>query len=264
MKKSQRAQQILELLNLNKHCTVKELELKLQVSAPTIYRDIKELELRNLVKTNHGNIELPAGNLKLDESVNSRHLLRLAKNRIGKDQIAAMAINLVKDDDVIFADSSTTVYYFIKKLLEHHNQFSNLTIVSNSGAIIRELTDPPPSITLIALGGVYNPKLNSFLGRIAMQAIEQLHIGKAFISAAAISSSEVYTYHENHAEFLAQVIKHSDSSYLLADYLKFGSRAVFPICNTSNFTGVISDSNLSPEIIKKYIAAGISLELSLN
>ena len=140
----------------------------------------------------------------------------------------------MNDDDIIFADSSTTVYYFIKKLLENHRQFSNLTIVSNSGAILRELTDPPPSITLIALGGVYNTKLNSFLGRISLNSIKQLHISKAFISAAAISISEVYTFHENHAEFLSHVIKHSDSSWLLADHLKFETSAVFPICHSES------------------------------
>jgi DeoR/GlpR family transcriptional regulator of sugar metabolism len=257
-----RAQKILEILNLRQHCTVEELEQELQVSIPTIYRDINKLALRNLIVKNHGTIELPSANLTLDESVNSRHLLRLVKNRIGKEQIAAKAIHLINDDDVIFADSSTTVYYFIKKLLEHHKQFSNLTIVSNSGAIMRELTDPPPSITLIAIGGVYNTKLNSFLGRIAVNAIKQLHLSKAFISAAAVSTSEIYTFHEHHAEFLAQVIEHSDSSWLLADYLKFESRAVFPICRTAELSGIISDAKLPSQIATKYLAAGINCEIS--
>ena len=258
MTKSQRAQKIMEILKLCQHCTVEELEKELHVSAPTLYRDINGLALRNLVIKSHGGIELPPANLTLDESVNSRHLLRLVKNRIGKEQIAARAVNLVNDDDTIFADSSTTVYYFIKKLLENHRQFSNLTIVSNSGAIIRELTDPPPAVTLIALGGVYNTKLNSFLGRIALNSIEQLHISKAFISAAAVSMSEVYTFHENHADFLAQVIKHSDRAWLLADHLKFETRAVFPICRTTDFAGVISDNELSAAIVAKYLADGIS------
>jgi len=261
MTKTQRAQKILEILNRHQHCTVVELERELQISAPTIYRDINDLALRNLVVKNHGAIELPPTNLTLDESVNSRYLLRLVKNRIGKEQIAAQAVNLVSDDDIIFADSSTTVYYFIKKLLEQSKQFSNLTIVSNSGAIIRELADPPPSITLISLGGVYNSRLNSFLGRIAVNAIKQLHISKAFISAAAVSVSEVYTFHETHAEFLSQVIEHADSAWLLADHLKFETRAVFPICRTADFSGVISDSELPAATIAKYLAAGINIRM---
>ncbi|MBN2643198.1 MAG: DeoR/GlpR transcriptional regulator [Victivallales bacterium] len=261
MKRTQRAQRILELLNQRQHCTITELEAELDVSAPTLYRDVKELELRNLVVKNHGSIELPPTDLALDESVNSRYMLRLAKNRIGKDQIAQKALRLVTDDDIIFADSSTTVYYFIRKLLEHHRGFSNLTIVSNSGAIIRELTDPPPSITLISLGGVYNSKLNSFLGRIAVNAIKQLHISKAFISAAAISTSEVYTFHENHAEFLGEAVKHSDKAWLLADHLKFETRAVFPICPTTEFTGIISDLPSDSEVIPRYMAAGVNMML---
>jgi DeoR family L-fucose operon activator len=237
------------------------LESELGVPAPTLYRDVNELAARNLLSKVHGGIEPPQNNLTLDESVNSRHLLRLAKNRLGKEQIAARAVTLVKDDDVIFADSSTTVYYFVRKLLDNHTSYSNLTIVTNSGAIIRELSDPPPSITLIALGGVYNTKLNSFLGRLAVNAVQQLHLCKAFISAAAVSTSEVYTFHENHAEFLREVVRHADHSWLLADHLKFETKAVFPICRTAGFTGVISDNELSPKTISKYLSAGIDMIL---
>lgn len=258
MTKKQRIQKLLELLSIRRYCTVKELCRELQISAPTVYRDINELAIRNLLVKSHGSIELPPVNLVLNESVNARHLLRLVRNRIGKEQIAEKALHLVKDDDVIFADSSTTVYYFIRKLLEKHKQFSNLTIVSNSEAIIRELTDPPPSITLVGLGGVYNTTLNSFLGRIAINAINQLHISKAFISAAAVSVSEVYTFHETHAEFLGQVIAHSDCSYLLADHLKFETRALFPICRSTVFTGIISDTELPDNVVAKYLTAGIN------
>ncbi len=258
MDKATRARKILEILNQRKRCSIEEFEPLLGVSAPTIYRDVNDLAKRNLLVKSHGQIELPPTNLTLDESVNSRYMLRLAKNRIGKEQIAERAMNLISDDDIIFADSSTTVFYFIRKLIENHRRFSNLTIVSNSGAIIRELTDPPPSITLIALGGVYNAKLNSFLGRIALNAIQQLHITRAFISAAAISTSEVFTFHENHAEFLGQVIEHSDSSWLLADHLKFETRAVFPICPTTKFSGIISDNKLAQAITARYLAAGIN------
>jgi DeoR/GlpR family transcriptional regulator of sugar metabolism len=261
MNRNQRAKKILEHLSNQGFCKVEELEHILNTSVPTIYRDLNDLAARNLIVKVHGGIELPHGNLTLDESVNSRHLLRLAKNRLGKEQIAAKAISLVKDDDVIFADSSTTVYYFIRKLLDNHAMYSNLTIVTNSGAIIRELSDPPPSITLIALGGVYNTKLNSFLGRIAFNAVKQLHISKAFISAAAVSTTEAYTFHESHAEFLEQVTGHADRSWLLVDHLKFETKAVFPIRRTADFTGVISDNELSEKIVAKYLAAGINLIL---
>ncbi len=261
MRKNQRSKKILELLNVRGHCSINELESELGVPAPTLYRDVNELAARNLLLKVHGGIELPQNKLTLDESVNSRHLLRLAKNRLGKEQIASRAATLVKDDDVIFADSSTTVYYFVRKLLDNHASFSNLTIVTNSGAIIRELSDPPPSVTLIALGGVYNTKLNSFLGRLAVNAIQQLHLSKAFISAAAVSTSEVYTFHENHAEFLREVTKHADHSWLLADHLKFETKAVFPICRTTDFTGVISDNELSQETISKYLSTGINMIL---
>jgi len=257
MNKSQRAQKILEIIDRQGHCSVEELAAQLGISVPTVYRDLSELVRRNLAVRTHGTVEAPPTRLQLPESVNSRHLLRLVRNRIGKEQIADKALHLVQDDDIIFADSSTTVYYFIKKLLEHHREFSNLTIVSNSGAIIRELTDPPPSITLIAIGGVYHPVLNSFLGRIAVNAVEQLHLGKAFISAAAVSTSEVDTFHETHAEFLGQVVKHADQSYLLADHLKFETKAVFPICRTAAFAGILSDAELPEDVISRYLAAGI-------
>lgn len=78
---------------------------------------------------------------------------------------------------------------------------------------------------------------------------------------ASVGSSEVYTFHETHAEFLSQVVEHADSTWLLADHLKFETRAVFPICRTADFAGVISDADLPAATIAKYLAAGINIKM---
>ena len=180
MKKIQRTQKILDILQEKHYCSIDELRVAVNTSSATIHRDVNELADRNLLKRVHGGVEQPDPTISLEESVNVRHMLRLSKNRLGKENIAEIAVSLVEDDDIIFVDSSTTVYYFLKKLLEIQNNFSNITIVTNSGAIIRELTAPPPVFSLIALGGVFNSMLNSFLGQIAVNAIKQLNIKKAF------------------------------------------------------------------------------------
>ncbi len=259
MNKRMRAQRILELLTARQHATAAELQRELGVSAPTVYRDIRELELRNLVATSHGGVELPSASLKVDESANARFLLRLTRNPQSKRQIAEKALRLVRDDDIVFADSSTTVYHFVKALLEQHCQFSSLTIITNSSAILRELISPPPSITLIALGGVYNAQLSCFLGRMTLNALQQVHITKAFVSAAAVSVAEACTFHEHHAEFLGEVLRHADQTYLLADHSKFDTRAVFCISRTPSFTGVITDDAVSSDLAAKYAAAGVNM-----
>lgn len=259
MNKSQRASRILEELRGRGNVSAAWLSEALGVSPATVYRDLDELAARNLARKTHGGVELVPEKLTLGETVNARHMIRLAKNRLGKERIAGRALSLIDDDDVIFADSSTTVYYLVKRLLEECQRFSNLTIVTNSAALIREISDPPPTLTLIALGGVYNATLNSFLGRIAVEAVERLRITKAFVSAAAVSTSEIYTFHENHAEFLASVIKGADKAYLLADRLKFETRAIFPICETRAFTGIVSEPTLSKDVAAKYLAAGLNL-----
>jgi DeoR/GlpR family transcriptional regulator of sugar metabolism len=261
MKKIQRTQKILEILQEKHSCSIDELREAVNTSSATIHRDVNELADRNLLNRIHGGVEQPDPSTTLEESVNIRHMLRLSKNRLGKENIANIAVRLVEDDDIIFVDSSTSVYYFVKKIIELHHNFSNLTIVTNSGAIIRELTTPPPSFTLIALGGVYHNMLNSFLGKIAVNAIKQLNIKKAFISAAAITPNKVFTFHENHAEFLKNVLQNSQQSYLLADNLKFETCAAFPICNSSEFDKIISDSHLPSETISKYLSAGINLNV---
>jgi DeoR family transcriptional regulator, myo-inositol catabolism operon repressor len=261
MKKIQRIQKILEILQERHSCSIDELRKAVNTSSATIHRDVNELADRNLLNRVHGGVEQPDPSATLEESVNIRHMLRLSKNRLGKENIAKIAVRLVEDDDIIFVDSSTSVYYFVKKIIELQNNFSNLTIVTNSGAIIRELTAPPPSFTLIALGGVYHHMLNSFLGKIAVNAIKQLNIKKAFISAAAVTPNEVFTFHESHAEFLKNVLEHSKQSYLLADHLKFETCAAFPICNSSEFDRIISDPQLPSKTRSKYLSAGVNLNV---
>lgn len=259
MNKSLRAKRILEILEKRQSCSAADLQRELDVSAPTIYRDLRDLEKRRLIVTARGVVQLPGETLRQDESANTRFYLRLNRRRQEKNEIAAKAARLVHDDDIIFADSSTTAFYFVKTLMAQHQRLSNLTLITNSAAMLRELVDPPPTVTLICLGGVYNAALNGFLGRMTLQTLQQLHITRAFVSAAAVSVSEVYTYHEHHAEFLGEVLRHADKSHLLVDHAKFETKAVFPISRTSAFESIIADDALPPAVVAKYKAAGLAI-----
>ena len=259
MNKSLRAKRILEILEKRQSCSAADLQRELDVSAPTIYRDLRDLEERGLVVTARGAVQLPGEPLRQDESANTRFYLRLNRRRQEKNEIAAKAARLVHDDDIVFADSSTTAFYFVKTLMAQHQRLSNLTLITNSAAMLRELVDPPPTVTLICLGGVYNAALNGFLGRMTLQTLQQLHITQAFVSAAAVSTAEVYTYHEHHAEFLGEVLRHADKSHLLVDHAKFETKAVFPIARTSSFASIVADDALDPSVAAKYKAAGLAI-----
>jgi DeoR/GlpR family transcriptional regulator of sugar metabolism len=125
-------------------------------------------------------------------------------------------------------------------------KLSNLTIITNSALIIQEFQLFPPHFFLISLGGAFDLQLNACLGRTTIDNLKRLKINKVFFSAVGISPNGVFTYHENHAEFLKEVLSLSTNKYLLVDSSKFDKEGIFTICQLSGIDRLISDKK-APE-----------------
>jgi DeoR/GlpR family transcriptional regulator of sugar metabolism len=251
-----RAKKLLEHIKNEKSCSIDGLLEKFKVSKATIHRDLTELASNNLIRKNHGSVEYldipiwPKGE-------NSNFEVRIKKNSIQKQEIAQKAVKLAKDNSIIFIDSSSTSLYFARALRE--KIFSNLTIITNSLPLVQEFPLFPSCFNLISIGGIYNSKLNSFLGRISNIAIKGLKIDMGFISAAGLSMNGIYTFHENHAEFLEYIINNADTTNLLIDSSKIDKEAVFRICNPGKAFNIVTDSNIEKENLEKYSDAGFNI-----
>lgn len=231
-----RTRRILEYLRKRKSCTLAELMAKFNVSSATIHRDVEELARRDAV-------ERVRGGLVYNETApapqnSSNFSERVVANRQGKCAAARKALTVVREGDIIFLDSSTTVYELA--LLLRESPLEHLTIVTNSIAVTQNFRKYPPQWVLIALGGNYDPQLNSTLGAAALEQLGRFNLTRAFVSAFGIDDKNVTTNHERQAEIVHRVLASAEKRYLLVDKSKFGRTGLYRLSARGGFDAIFS------------------------
>ena len=230
---------IVDYLKQKKYCSIEELAKHFKVSGATMYRDISELALRNVVQRVYGGVVFLEHHTSASSPAHPPFQERIICNQDKKEAIARQALALIGENDILFLDSSTTVYH-LAQLLET-SSFSNLTIITNSVAIIQNFHKYPPHYVRIGLGGSYDIQMNSFLGQSTLRQLEDLEISKAFISAFGFGDDKATSNHEYHTGLLRKVLELSERKYLLADRSKCNRSGLFRIAPCRTFDEIISD-----------------------
>ncbi|MBN2452589.1 MAG: DeoR/GlpR transcriptional regulator [Lentisphaeria bacterium] len=251
-----RRREMLEVIRREGHCTMGELCERFGISLATVHRDTQALVLDHEVRKVHGGVEYVDPALR-DGPWNSAFETRIHRHRAQKEEIARRAVSLVQADDVVFLDSSTTVLYLAREIMRSDRD--RLTLVTNSVCVASEFHRFPRHMTLISIGGVYNSQLNSCLGGLARDALRGLRIGKTFLSAVGVSEHGIFTFHEDHASFLRELVEDSREAILLADSSKVGREALFRVCGLGALDAAVLDSGLTPEARAQLEAAGLRL-----
>ena len=238
--KKMRTYDIIDYVKSKKRASLAELMAKFNVSSATIHRDVAELVASGHLERIRGGVAFfPRSNAALPGGDAISYLDRATVNLSAKKRIAVRAVELVADGDILFLDSSTTTAAFADELAGR--QFTNLTIVTNSVAIMEKFRKMPRNYVLISLGGNYDPLLNSFLGSAALRELERLTITKAFVSAFGVTDKLVTTNHEHQAGLVTKVLDMAKERYLLADRSKFGRTGIYRLATRAAFEGIISD-----------------------
>ena len=231
-----RTLRILEYLRKRKSCTLVELMAKFNVSSATIHRDVEELARRDAVERVRGGLVYNEAAPTPQNAANFSE--RVVANRSGKCAAARKALAIIREVDILFLDTSTTVYELA--LLLRESPLEHLTIVTNSVAVTQNFRKYPPQWVLIALGGNYDPQLNSTLGAAALEQLERFNLTRAFISAFGIDDKNVTTNHERQAEMIHRVLASAEKRYLLVDKSKFGRTGLYRLSARGGFDAIFS------------------------
>lgn len=228
---------ILDYLKARKRCTLDELMRRFKVSSATIHRDVEELAKRDAVSRVRGGLVWnDAEPMRPDAN---GYQERVVTNRKAKLAIARRALQLVSEGDILFLDSSTTVYELAMML--RTSKLEHLTIVTNSVSIMQHFRKFPSSWVLIALGGNFDPQLNSILGSAAIEQLSRFNITKAFVSAFGLDARNATTNHERQAEIVRMVLDAAERRYLLADRSKHGRTGLYRLSARGAFDRIISE-----------------------
>ena len=238
--KKMRTYDIIDYVKAKRRASLTELMAKFKVSSATIHRDVAELVASGHLERIRGGVAFfPRPQTERTAADGFSYLDRATVNLAAKRKIAAKAVELVVEGDILFLDSSTTTAAFAEELAAR--PFMNMTIITNSVAIMEKFRKMPRNYVLIALGGNYDPLLNSFLGSSALRELDRLTITKAFVSAFGVNDKLVTTNHEHQAGLITRVLEIAAKRYLLADRSKFGRTGLYRLATRAAFDAILSD-----------------------
>ena len=213
---------------------IEELARRFGVTAMTIHRDLNVLEREGWVRKVRGGAAADPS-ATIDTSVRYRMGAMVQEKR----QIARRALQHVQRGDALIVDDSTTAF----RLAELLPGRGPLTVITNFVPAITALGGEP-GIELIALGGVYNPVYEAFLGLHTRQAASRLRADVLFMSTTAVMEGALYHKSEETVLIRRALMEAAARRVLLVDHAKFTRRAVHELAPLSEFDVVIVDAGI--------------------
>lgn len=229
--------------------TMDELCDTFHLSKNTVRRDLQKLEDRGFITKVYG------GAAAVQASVSDPISTRDKKNKEAKQKIGELASTLVNDNDVIYIDSGTTAVCMIPFL----TQKNNVTIVTHAMTVLERVIKFP-ELTVMAVGGQYNPLTNAFFGPETLNSIDALHMTKAFLGCSGLTiegglSNE--TYYEPILK--NRVIEHSDKLIIVTDTSKIGHNALRTVCPLTLIDTLVTEKKPGIDIVSFCNDNGIRL-----
>lgn len=229
--------------------SIDELCDTFRLSKNTVRRELQKLEERGFITKVYGGAA--AVQASSFDPVSSRDRM----NKEAKQKIGELASTLVSDNDVIYIDSGTTAVCMIPFL----TQKKNITVVTHAMTVLERLIKFP-ELTVMAVGGQYNPLTNAFFGPETLNSIDALHMTKAFLGCSGLTiegglSNE--TYYEPILK--NRVIEHSDKLIIVTDTSKIGHNALRTVCPLTMINTLVTEKRPDNEIVSFCNENGIQM-----
>lgn len=223
-----------------------------RTSQVTIRKDLDVLQAQGLILRSHGGA-LPAQTGVLeDPTLREKEKL----HRKEKLQIAAAAVRMVKEGQVIILDSGTTTTAIARALRE----FENLTVITNAVNIAAELSGS--SIEVILTGGTLRKNSFSLVGPIAEETLRRLNADILFLGVDGFDLHYgLSTPNLLEAKVNRAMMDVARLTVAVCDSSKFGKRSLSSIAPVSEIQQLICDRAISKHDLAALKKAGIEITL---
>lgn len=238
----------MNLLNRDDLTSVNDLSTQLNVSSVTIRQDLNFLEGEGLLRRIHGGAVLKdADDLSIRLGVNYDKKLRIAKK----------LADLVSAGETVLIESGSTNALLARELIK-----KNVTIITTNVYIARQFRTNEQA-NIILLGGIYQQKSESLVGKITKVSLDHINFDKAFIGIDGYTTKAGFTIRDLfRAEISSYIIKKSNAVFIVSDSSKFGKTELTNICYPSEIQHVATDEDLSTDFRDEFKCAGVNLILA--
>ncbi|MFK4789367.1 DeoR/GlpR family DNA-binding transcription regulator [Microbacterium sp. ZW T5_56] len=237
----ERRAQLIDAVRRRGAATVAELIAELDVSAMTVRRDIDALAAEGRLRKVRGGATIEHG-ATVSTTIEARRARMIEEKRA----IAREARRLVEPGMVIGLSGSTTTWVLAQEL----RAIADLTIVTNSLPVADlfarpQRADEPYLQTVVLTGGVRTPA-DSFVGPVAVRALEHLHCDIVFLSATGVDAhAGLTTANLLEAETDRALAAAGREAVLLADHGKWGVVSLTTVIELGQADRIITDSGMS-------------------
>lgn len=243
MKKFQRYQEIINILNSYKHVEVKSLSKTFNVTEETIRRDLEHLEDQNILTRTHGGATLASRN-------DLSYYYRSTKNLDLKKIIANKALNLLKDKESIMVDSSSTALETIRLL---SSKSYSPKIITNSVNLLYEFSDT--NLSFVSTGGNLNKHSGTLVGAQAIETIKNYYTQAILLSCNTMSTNGFSVGGEEEGLTKKRMLQQGSLVIMLVDSTKILNdvTAFFKFADYNQVDLIVTDNPTLPDEFMPYI-----------
>lgn len=243
-----RRDELLRHLRATGYVSATRVAAELDVSEMTIRRDLRILSDDGLAVRVTGGARLPDGaGVPFD--------VRTDRSGSEKTAVARAASELLEPGATVALDSGTTLARLAGVLP------SDLTVVTHSVPVISACSDRD-DLRLIGLGGIYQPATRSFSGSAVHDALADIALDVAVLSATAVGSGGVFCTDPYDADTKRALASAARTVIVAADSSKLAARAPIRFGSADTVTTLVTDDAAPVDVLDELRATGMSIVLA--
>ena len=248
---NERAECIMQQLQLRSTVKVNELSQLLEVSVDTIRRDLKQMEGSGLVICVRGGARLPES-IKSMANFTGREVIHADLKR----EASRLAVSLVKQGDIVALNSGTTNTVLAEELLLLQEEF---TVVTNNLAAANVLLQSR-TIQVILVGGMLDTQECSTYGEDCLSGFSQYYPDLTFLSINAVNYQDGYTdFRLKEIPVIRLLARISKRTVAVMDSSKLGRCSKRKVLDGDKVDLLLMNGTISQEIRDQYAEAGIRI-----
>ena len=240
MKKEERQEYILNMVNTCGHVSVNAIMEALSVSDMTVRRDLNEMSQRGQLIRTHGGAQRI---ITAESGYERSHTEKKSLHEEEKKKIAAMAAEYIQDGETVFLGPGTTLEQLAGCLCGR-----KIRVVTNSLPVF-EILNSSTTVDLLLCGGEYRSITGAFVGVMTVRSLDGFRLSKAFISVNGIAQDAVYTYSEAEGYIQKFALNNATERFLLADSSKFNCFDFYEFYKLNDFDHILTDEAIDPDTL---------------
>ncbi|MCP3864222.1 MAG: DeoR family transcriptional regulator [Aestuariibacter sp.] len=240
---------IVEHVNQHGLTAVDALAQLFETSSVTIRKDLSVLDSEGLIVRQHGGAApYPATSSSSTDSQQDTH--SPIKAAIGK-----LAASLIGDNQKVIIDSGSTT----ATMVEHLNQPKNLVVMTNALSVANKLVAFKNEPTVLMTGGTWDPRSQSFQGKMAGTMVQAYNFDLAFVGAAGLDIARGTTTYNEMTQLSQAMANAASKVIVVAESAKLRNKMPNVELAWQQVAVLVTDTGLSEEAEKQLSEYGVTV-----